>query len=162
MHVATKYEPLTRAGTRVRAFALLALVAALGTLRLVEPTSFGGVWPFATSCGAVTGLPCIFCGMTRAIHHLLSGEFSRARYFNWLAFPFLAACIVVFAIAAAELVGERRLVVYHTTFRFTPRTAACLFAALVALWSLQVYLAVAGGKAELLNPRGPLYSLLVR
>ena len=35
-------------------------------------------------------------------------------------------------------------------------------AALLALWSLQVYLAVSQHKTELLNPNGPLYALFVR
>src|SRR2546430_11615036 len=63
--------------------------AALLLLRCIDPVLAGSWLPFHPSCGAITGLPCIFCGMTRALHLLLNGDFIGAIYFNWLSFPFL-------------------------------------------------------------------------
>src|SRR2546423_12028625 len=67
---------------------IMSALAALLLLRWIDPVVAGGWLPFHPSCGAITGLPCIFCGMTRALHLLLNGNFIGAIYFNWLAFPF--------------------------------------------------------------------------
>lgn len=99
--------------------------------------------------------------MTRALHCLLGGDFSRALYFNWIAFPVAAAALLVVAVSACEL-GLRRRVVRFTLFRVTPRVIAVSLAALLLVWSFQVWLAVWQHKTELLNPRGPLYPLLVK
>jgi hypothetical protein len=46
--------------------------------------------------------------------------------------------------------------------RVTPRSIAVSLVVLVIAWMFQVWLAVSQHKSELLNPRGPLYTLLVR
>ncbi|MEO8044079.1 MAG: DUF2752 domain-containing protein, partial [Spartobacteria bacterium] len=71
---------LTPVALRTRALYLLLLPVALFALAAIRPGSLPAWFPFATSCGAVTGLPCIFCGVTRAMYHLLHGEFARALY----------------------------------------------------------------------------------
>lgn len=129
-------------------------------LRAVDPVTLPPL-PVGLSCGAVTGLPCIFCGMTRALHHLLNGEFARALYFNWLAFLVAAAAFSGCVLVVAELLFRRRLLALPT-FRVTPRFATITAALLVALWILQVSFAVSGQKRELLNPHGLLYALFVR
>jgi hypothetical protein len=48
------------------------------------------------------------------------------------------------------------------TFPVTPRRLTLIGLGLVALWMLQVFLAVSQQKHELLNPRGPLYALFVK
>src|SRR5256886_2837558 len=73
----------------VRLIFVLAATAAFFVLHFVDPVMAGSWAPVRTSCGVITGLPCIFCGMTRALHLLLNGDFGGALYFNWLAFPFL-------------------------------------------------------------------------
>src|SRR5947209_17620094 len=83
--------------------------AALLLLRCIDPVVAGSWLPFHPSCGAITGLPCIFCGMTRALHLLLNGNFVGAIYFNWLAFPFLGAIIFLIALFAIEI-AKRRLI----------------------------------------------------
>ncbi len=115
--------------------------AALLLLRCIDPVLAGSSLPFHPSCGAITGLPCIFCGMTRALHLLLNGDFIGAIYFNWLAFPFLGAIIFLW-------VTRWRLTVFGL--------------GLLLLWTLQTYLAVSQHKHELLNTRGPLYVLFAR
>jgi len=115
--------------------------------------------------------------MTRALHHLLNGELGRALYFNWLAFPFAAAALFIAAGLGAEIVTARRFLPRTVTSSAGPdslceartvarrrsaRRWAVAVAVLFGLWLVQVSLAVAQHKQELLNPRGPLYALLVR
>jgi hypothetical protein len=117
--------------------------------------------PFPMSCSAITGVPCIFCGMSRALHLLLNGQFSRALYFNWLAFPFLAMVGLVIALLAIEIVQRRRILNINI-LPATPQRLTIIGLSVVVLWMLQVFLAVSQHKQELLNPRGPLYALFVR
>ncbi|MFN2475720.1 MAG: DUF2752 domain-containing protein [Chthoniobacterales bacterium] len=118
--------------------------------------------PLRTSCGAISGLPCLFCGTTRAMHHLLNGEFARAIYFNWLAFPIFAAVLIMMGMLAVEVALGRHLMLRGLEFRLTSRRLGGIAGAVVALWLLQITLAVSLHKQELLNPSGPLYPLFVR
>lgn len=147
---------------RWRAFYLLLLPGVLLPFALLPPDSVPHWFPFAISCGAVTGLPCIFCGVTRAIYHLLHADFGRALYYNWLAYPILAGALTLALTTALELFTSRNLLTRLPRLRLTPARCGVLTAGFVLLWCLQVYLAVSQHKSELLNPRGPLYSLVVR
>lgn len=139
-----------------RTAVLAALISGAFALRAINPSSFSW-FPLRTSCGAVTGLPCIFCGMTRALHHLLNGNVSEALYFNWIVFPIAAIALAFAAKIAAELFFMRKMQLAFPSIRFTPRVAALGAACLLALWFLQVSLAVTLHKRELLNPNGILY-----
>jgi hypothetical protein len=153
-------SPLAPLARRWRALYLLLLPAGLLALFWVRPGSLPTWFPFATSCGAITGLPCIFCGMTRAIHCLLHGNLGRALYYNWLAYPILTAAAVLYLICAYELLFARNLLAQLPRPHLTRGTAGALAASLLLLWGVQVYLAFSQHKTELLNPRGPLYSLV--
>lgn len=131
-------------------------------LAWVRPGSFPDWFPLPTSCGAITGLPCIFCGVTRAVYHLLHGEFARALYYNWLAYPLVAGALVVASTNALELLFSRNFLVCLPRPHLTRARCSLLAGGFVLLWCLQVYLAVSQHKTELLNPSGPLYSLVVR
>jgi hypothetical protein len=157
--------PESRLGLREKRWRIVNLAllpAAFAALFFADPGSLPKWFPFATSCGAVTGLPCIFCGTTRGLHHLLHGEFGRALYFNWLAFPLLAGALALFLVHALELLLGRNVRARVPRIGLTRLSLGGLFAGLVMLWCLQVYLAVSQHKTELLNPHGPLYSLVVR
>ena len=134
----------------------------LALLRVLEPNRLSAWMPFPTSCGAITGLPCLFCGMTRAIHALLNGNFAAAVYYNWLAFPILAAALGLAGIFAAELILKRKILAISDRLQLTPKGLAVAAAVLVLLWSLQVHLAISQHKKELLSPSGPLYALFVK
>ena len=149
-------------GKRWRALYLVLLPGALFSLAFVQPGSLSHWSPFAVSCGAITGLPCIFCGTTRAIHQLLHGQFARALYYNWLAFPILGGALALFLLHGLELLLDRDFLGRLPRPRPTRGSLGGLAAGLLLLWCLQVYLAVSQHKAELLNPRGVLYSLVVR
>ncbi len=152
---------LTLLGRRWRALYLFLLPAALSALASIRPGSLPAWLPFATSCGAVTGLPCIFCGTTRAIYHLLQGEFALALYYNWLSYPLLAGACALYLVNALELFSARNLLSAIPHPCPTRQSLSALAAGFVLLWCLQVFLAVSQHKTELLNPDGPLYSLVV-
>jgi Protein of unknown function (DUF2752) len=159
------YETRSTNHRAQRAIRLAFVAGATGILlilRAVDPVNFKTLAPFPTSCGAITGLPCIFCGMTRALHSLLNGDFGRALYFNWLAFPFLALIAFLIVLFAIEIAKRRSIVNRTAVTPITIRKLTIIGLVICFLWALQVYLAVSQDKHELLNPRGPLYTLFVR
>jgi hypothetical protein len=155
-------SPLEPTEAKRRALALVVLPGALLALALIPPGTLPPWFPLHTSCGAITGLPCIFCGTTRAIYHLLHGDFRTALYYNWLAFPLIAGALALILLQMVELLFRRNLLACIPKPRPTRKSLGGLAVGLVLLWSLQVYLAVSQHKTELLNPNGPLYSLIVR
>jgi hypothetical protein len=100
--------------------------------------------------------------MTRALHLLLNGDFIGAIYFNWLAFPFLAAIILLLTLFALETAKRRVIWRLNVIFWVTRWRLTVFGLSLLLLWTLQTYLAVSQHKYELLNPHGPLYSVFVR
>jgi hypothetical protein len=153
---------LSARGFWLRLAYFLAIGFGLALLRVLEPNRLSAWMPFSASCGAITGLPCLFCGMTRAIHELLNGNFAAAVYYNWLAFPILTAALGLAGIFAAELILKRKILVIGDRLQLTPKGLTVAAAVLVLLWSFQVHLAISQHKKELLNPSGPLYALLVK
>jgi hypothetical protein len=151
-----------RAYWAIRLIFILGATVTLFVLRVVDPVMAGSWVPLHTSCGAITGLPCIFCGMTRALHLLLSGDFGGAFYFNWLAFPFLGAVVFLVAVCVIEILSRRVILTWNKSAPLTARKLTIIGLTLFMLWTLQAYLAVSQHKHELLNPRGPLYALFVR
>ncbi len=161
MNVDAMRERLSAAQVCRRAAVFAMMITGAVGLRAIDPVSLSWL-PFRTSCGATTGLPCIFCGTTRALHHLLNGEVAQALYFNWLAFPIAALAFALGIKFALELAIARKIAFRFPTFSFTPRLAALCAASLAAIWVLQVSLVVSQNKGELLNPNGPLYALFVK
>ncbi len=151
-----------RAYWAIRLIFLIGATVTLFVLRVVDPVMAGSWLPLHTSCGAITGLPCIFCGMTRALHLLLNGDFGGALYFNWLAFPFLGAVGFFVAVCVIEIANRRVILTWNTSAPLTARKLTIIGLTLFMLWTLQAYLAVSQHKHQLLNPHGPLYTLFVR
>ncbi len=142
-----------------RAGAVLVVALAALALRAIEPGTLSWL-PLRTSCGAATGLPCIFCGTTRALHELLNGEFAQALYLNWLAFPVALLVVLLASKLVAEVALRRRLPL--PALKLTPRSLGAGLAALFLLWIVQVVLTLRFHKHELLNPDGPLYALFLK
>ena len=161
MHSPKNAQALDRGARRLRMAALGLIGCVALALRAIHPDALSSL-PLRSSCGAATGLPCLFCGFTRATHHLLNGEFAQALYFNWLAFPLGAFAALLAAKLALELIRNQRIKLPLPAFRLTARSALAAAAVVVALWILQVSLAVAFHKHELQNASGPLYALFVK
>ena len=96
------------------------------------------------------------------ISHLLHGDWHRALYYNWLAFPLVAGALALILCHTAEILLQRKFLLPLPTLRLNRKSLGGAAIGLVLLWCLQVYLAVSQHKTELLNPNGPLYSLVVR
>ena len=105
----------------------------------------------------VVGLPCPFCGGTRAMHCLLEGHWQRALYFNWIAFPALLAVVIWTSIAICELIRKRRIL---PPIKLTPRTGLFFILGLAAIWFWHVYQALATPKPELLNSKGLFFQFV--
>jgi hypothetical protein len=146
---------------RPRALFIGVTTLVLAGMHFADPIIVSRWLPLPTSCGAITGLPCLFCGMTRALHLVLRGDLAGALYFNWLAFPLLALVTFLVVLFAVEIMQGRRLLNLRTIAPLSGRRLTICILAAIILWSLHAYLAVSQHKRELLNPRGPLYHLFV-
>jgi len=100
--------------------------------------------------------------MTRALHFLLNGDFDRALYFNWLAFPLIAGVTCLSVLLTLEIALQRKLLYFYLVASISSRRLAIILLTIVALWTVQAYLAVSQHKRELLNPHGPLYAVFVK
>lgn len=108
----------------------------------------------------LAGLPCLFCGMTRASHCLMHGDWAGACYYNALVYPAAlgagAACLLVLA----ELVSGRVLVPWLEWVPHVRWGWALPLAVAGTLWAWHIRGAVATPKPELLNPSAPAYPWL--
>ena len=100
--------------------------------------------------------------MTRALHCLLNGDFGRAVYFNWLVFPLVAGVSCLCVLLTLETALQRKLLHLRPVMSISLHRLAIILLTVVALWTLQAYLAVSQHKRELLNPRAPLYTVFVK
>jgi len=99
--------------------------------------------------------------MTRGLRYLLHGDLSRALYYNWLCLPLVCALSLLFVCNALELAFQVNLIARLPRLPSNRIAWSSYASAFVLLWVFQVYLAVSQHKSELLNPKGPLYSLVV-
>jgi hypothetical protein len=147
---------------RGRAIFIGIVTLAFVGMRFADPVLVSRWMPLRTSCGAVTGLPCLFCGMTRALHLLLRGDFSGALYYNWLAFPFFAVIVFLLLLFGIEIASRRRILDLRAIAPLTARRLIICGVIAVELWAFNACLAVTQHKTELLNPHGPLYRWFVK
>jgi len=113
--------------------------------------------PFLT-CGfyAASGLPCLFCGGTRAARAILHGDLHSALYLNALAFPALAAVAAAFVVLILEAAAGRPLAPRIILFRKLNRFVPALIALALAWWVFHIYTALRTPKPELVNFRNPI------
>ena len=113
--------------------------------------------PFLT-CGfyAASGLPCLFCGGTRAARAILHGDLHSALYLNALAFPALAAIAGAFVALILEAATGRPLALRIILFRKLNRFVPPLIALALAWWVFHIYTALRTPKPELVNFRNPI------
>ncbi|MDQ2868825.1 MAG: DUF2752 domain-containing protein, partial [Verrucomicrobiota bacterium] len=132
------------------------------SLGLLDPVRLEHGLPFSLSCHAALGVPCLFCGITRAFHFLLRGQIATAVYYNWLAIPLALASLAFLIVLGIEVFLGRRVLNFSFALNLTAHRLTFAAVVIALLWATNVYLAVSQRKMELLNPDGPLYSLLVR
>lgn len=113
-------------------------------------------------CGlrAITGLPCPFCGGTRAIRALLNGEWWRAIYLNTMAILALFIFVGVIGILLIEAGKARRLVDWKALERTVTRFMPLLIAFVMIWWLPHLIIALRTPKPELVNLKNPIAAKL--
>jgi hypothetical protein len=80
-------------------------VFALGSVlvagRLIDPSSLPEVCIFRM----ITGIPCMFCGLTHAFHAISLGHFSEAISYHPMAFPAYGLVVFHFVLACLRAFG---------------------------------------------------------
>ncbi|MCK9590267.1 MAG: DUF2752 domain-containing protein [Terrimicrobiaceae bacterium] len=133
------------------AFATLLMMLGLALAR-------SGCRPPLFPCGfhAVSGLPCLFCGGTRAVSAVLHGNLPMAFYLNALAFPVLALVAMILVGLLVEAATGRPIAPWETYFRRLGRVAPVLILPALAWWMFHIYLALTTPKPELVDFRNPV------
>lgn len=109
-------------------------------------------------CGfhSMSGLPCLFCGGTRAVRAILHGDMRSALYLNALAFPALALVAAAALALLAEAASARPLVPWDGGFRKFGRAVPLLLVPALAWWMIHMYSALRVPKPELVDLRNPI------
>jgi hypothetical protein len=79
------------------------LGAVLVASRFINPDSLPGVCIFRW----ITGLPCMFCGLTHAFHAISLGHFAEALTYHPLAFPAYGLAVFHFLLACLRALGGK-------------------------------------------------------
>lgn len=141
---------------KLRIAAAIAIVAGLGIFALLPPpsgTSFG--FP-ACVFHKSTGLPCPFCGGTRAASALLHGDLGRSIYLNPLAIPAVALLLTIAAVLGWEGIRGKPLADWGAwTMRYKRFFLLALLGAFL-WWLPHVYIALRMPKPELLDLSNPI------
>lgn len=147
---------LGREARWLRAGLCAGILAVLLLLALQRSAGRAGLPGLPCGFHAVSGLPCLFCGGTRAARAFLHGDFARAFYLNPLAYP--AVLIMVFAclVLLAEAVGGRVLAPWEFLFRQLNRGVPVFLGLAIVLWVVHVCLALKTPKPELVDFRNPV------
>ncbi len=146
----------------LRLGAALALLAGLAVLAVIEPR---GQPPFPTlPCGfrGTTGLPCAFCGGTRAAHALLNGDLSRTLDLNALAIPAVLLVVIATAILLFEAARGRRLTAWPVFGRRVARFLPVFLLLMVGWWIPHIVVALKKPNTELVDLKNPVAAELRR
>ena len=111
---------------------------------------------FPCAFHSISGLPCLFCGGTRAVSAILDGNPQSAVYLNVLAFPVLALAGIVVCVFLIEAVAGRLIGPWEKIFRQLNRLAPLLLLPAVAWWAFHIYSALITPKPELVDLRNPI------
>lgn len=147
---------ITTEGRWVRIGLAFAIMLLLGFLAISRDSSRAPLPLFPCAFHAISGLPCLFCGGTRAARAILRGDLQAALSLNSLAFPalFLLALAVVallFEAFAARPLAHWELVLGHAN-RFAP----ILILLAGGWWIAHICLALKAPKRELVDLRNPV------
>lgn len=147
--------PLSTSQKQSRVLGLLFIVGFLAYAFLLNPNWSVSAWALPDFRNVI-GLPCLLCGGTRAMHFILHGDFQRALYYNWIAFPALASALVLVLVMSLEIARRRVLL---PTVRLRTSQWILVGAVAVSLWAHHVYDALHSPKPELLNEQGIFFQL---
>ncbi len=142
----------------VMAAVIIAMLAGLALLPLVPPLVPPFALPGLPTCAfkSATGLPCPFCGGTRAAQALLRGELSRALYLNVAALPALVVFVAVALVLGWEALFGRSLGDWDALFGRLRSFVPVMVVLLCIYWLVHVVDALRGPKPELVDLRNPI------
>jgi hypothetical protein len=145
---------LPGAARGLRAGLAAGIVAILAAIVLIPRFPHAPFLSLPCAFHALTGLPCLFCGGTRAMRAILHGQWELALYLNALAFPALLAAMGVLGLLVIEAVRGRRLCDWAS---LPPRRFLPVVLALgLAWWLPHLVLALKTPKPELVDLRNPV------
>ena len=151
-----KRPHISAGGRWLRSGLAFAILLLLGLLAFSKPDA-GTALPFLP-CGfhAMSGLPCLFCGGTRAARAILHGDLNAAVSLNALAFPALALAVVSIIVLLIEAATARPLAPWEAVFQRLNRVAPILAIPALAWWMIHIYFAIRTPKPELVDFRNPI------
>jgi len=162
---ATSERALPRDQRRIRlaVAGVIALGFAFLAFRSLSVPGTSSASPLPTPglpCGlhALTGLPCPFCGGTRAASAILVGDFERAIYLNPLAIPSVAIAAFLAVSLFLEAVFGIRIVPWDKLGRAIFRYAPLWLVLAMAWWIPHLAMALGKPKPELVNLGNPVAS----
>jgi hypothetical protein len=148
-------RPLSSEGRWLRGGLAVAIVIFLGFLGLFPGT--GSLHPlFPCAFRAITGLPCLFCGGTRATRAILHGNFQTALSLNAVAFPALLFLVLAIVVLLAEALRGHRLALWESAFRHLNKLAPLVIALALAWWIFHLVSALKTPKPELVDFNNPI------
>jgi hypothetical protein len=145
---------LPRAARGLRLIGALSLVSLL--ILAAHPALRRHLSPLPCGFHAITGLPCLFCGGTRALNALVHGDFPSAWYLNPLTFPSAALAALALAVWLTEAATGFRIARWSQRLQPATRWLPILLVPAAAWWGLHIYLALATPKPELADFRNPI------
>jgi hypothetical protein len=126
---------------------------------LVEPAVLSFPKP---ACGfrSLTGLPCAFCGGTRAAAALAAGDAAGALRMNALVFPLALGVVAVTCLSLFEAWRARPVLDWGALAKRGKVLAPWLVVLLILWWMPHVVMALRDTGSGLANPGHPLVRLL--
>ena len=148
--------PISAEGRWLRIGLAAVMLLVMGLLAVSSLGAAPGLPFFPCGFHAVSGLPCLFCGGTRAARAILHGDLHAAVYLNALAFPGLALAAATVVVLLLEAAAARPLALWDALFRHFSRLAPVLVLPALAWWTIHIYFALRTPKPELVDFRNPI------
>ena len=155
---ATSDPPLRLDQRKFRAIAaavIVAMLAGAAVLPLAPPSRFSSGLPTCVLKSA-TGLPCPFCGGTRATQALLRGDLGRALYLNAAALPAVVTFVTAALVLGWEAMRGRAVGDWDALVRRLRSLLPIMAALLCIYWLVHLMNALRGPKSELVDLENPI------
>lgn len=147
-----------RIPARARAIRVLVALVVAGGFAFVAAFDPARGAPFPRlDCAfhAASGLPCLFCGATRACHAALNGDIPQAMALNSVALPVIFIVGFLAALLLAEALTGRTLLPWRPVLAGLKRGAPIAGVLAVLWWIPHVVFAVRSGNPALVDLHKP-------
>jgi hypothetical protein len=108
----------------------------------------------------ITGLPCVFCGGTRAACAALGGDVPRALYLNPLSLPMLVGVFAIVAVSLLEILQGRPLADWARLFGLLRNVLPLVILLLLVWWVPHLVSVLKTPKPELIDLGNPVAATL--